>query len=200
MAEEIKSTLEIALEKAAKLGKASKEELEIEKLKEEAQKLSAKFLRDEVENFEKVLKEFLKNKNPNQKKVILQSMAKVFLRNIVLPNNEYQLEDGKKALKGLNLILKQVPEINKLSQSIEKLLKEYLLHQQAIYKELLKRFSSGVEALEKAISNEIGTQVKINVEEHPQFKEEWNKIKQKLSEEYERQLEYMKNIFEKIVS
>ncbi len=200
MADEIKSTLELALEKAEKLGKASKEELEAEKLKEEAQRLSAKFLRDELEDFEKVVKEFLKNKRPDQRKIILQSMVKVFLRNIVLPFNEYQLEDGKKALKGLNIVLKNVPEINKLSQGVEKLLKEYFSHKQAIYKELLKRFSSGVEALEQAISNEIGAQVKINIEEHPQFKEEWNKIKQRLDEEYGRQLEYMKNIFEKILS
>ena len=37
MAEEIKSALEIALEKAERIGKASKEELELYQLKEEAQ-------------------------------------------------------------------------------------------------------------------------------------------------------------------
>jgi len=46
----------------------------------------------------------------------------------------------------------------------------------------------------------LGAEVKVNVEEHPQFKEEWNKIKEKLDEEYGKQLEYFKNLFKKIIS
>ncbi|PMP66159.1 MAG: hypothetical protein C0190_05930 [Thermodesulfobacterium geofontis] len=200
MAEEIKSTLEIALEKAEKIGKASKEELELLKIKEEAQRLSAKFLRNELPNLEENLSELLKDKTSQQKKVIYQSIVDVFLKNIVLPKYEYQFDDAKKALEGLKKIFTKVPEISKLCQQIEALLKEYLTHKEVIYNELLKRFNAGVSALEKALSDQLGAEVKVNVEEHPQFKEEWNKIKEKLDEEYGKQLEYFKNLFRKIVS
>lgn len=199
MAEEIKSALEIALEKAERIGKASKEELELCQLKEEAQRLSAKFLRNELSDFEDKFNEFLQNKTSQQKRIIYQSMIDVFLKNIVLPKSEYQLEDGKKALEGLKTIFKSVPELSKVYQQIEKLLKEYYTHREALYDELLKRFNTGVEALEHALSDQLGTEVKINVEEHPQFKEEWNKIKEKLDEEYGKQLEYLKNLFRKII-
>ena len=200
MAEEIKSALEIALEKAERIGKASKEELELFQLKEEAQRLSAKFLRNEVSDFEDKFNEFLQNKTSQQKRIIYQSIIDVFLKNIVLPKSEYQLEDGKKALEGLKIIFKRVPELSKVYQQIEKLLKEYYTHRETLYDELLKRFNTGVEALEHALSDQLGTEVKINVEEHPQFKEEWNKIKEKLDEEYGKQLEYLKNLFRKIIS
>jgi len=200
MAEEIKSALEIALEKAERIGKASKEELELYQLKEEAQRLSAKFLRNELSDFEDKFNEFLQNKTSQQKRIIYQSIIDVFLKNIVLPKSEYQLEDGKKALEGLKIIFKRVPELSKVYQQIEKLLKEYYTHKETLYNELLKRFNTGVEALEHALSDQLGTEVKINVEEHPQFKEEWNKIKEKLDEEYGKQLEYLKNLFRKIIS
>ncbi len=199
MAEEIKSALEIALEKAERIGKASKEELELYQLKEEAQRLSAKFLRNELSDFEDKFNEFLQNKTSQQKRIIYQSIIDVFLKNIVLPKSEYQLEDGKKALEGLKIIFKRVPELSKVYQQIEKLLKEYYTHKETLYNELLKRFNTGVEALEHALSDQLGTEVKINVEEHPQFKEEWNKIKEKLDEEYGKQLEYLKNLFRKII-
>jgi len=200
MAEEIKSTLEIALEKAEKIGKASKEELELFQLKEEAQRLSAKFLRNEISDFENSLSNLLKDKTPQQKKVIYQGVVDVFLKNIVLPKYEYQLDDAKRALEGLKKIFKKVPEMSKVCQQLEALLKEYITHKEAIYNELLKRFNAGVAALEKALSDQLGAEVKVNVEEHPQFKEEWNKIKEKLDEEYGKQLEYFKNLFRKIVS
>ncbi|MCD6489446.1 MAG: hypothetical protein J7K20_01800 [Thermodesulfobacterium sp.] len=200
MPDEIKSTLEIALEKAEKIGKASKEELETFKLKEEAQRLAAKFLRNEISNFEEKVKEFLKDKNPQQKKIIYQGMVDVFLKNVVLPSYEYQLEDIKKTLDGLQTLFKNVPELSKICQQLEKLIKEYYTHKEAIYNELVKRFNTSIEALEKTLSDQLGTEVKVSVEEHPQFKEEWSKIKTKLDEEYGKQLEYFKNIFKKIVS
>jgi len=200
MPDEIKSTLEIALEKAEKIGKASKEELETFKLKEEAQRLAAKFLRNEISDFEEKVKEFLKDKNPQQKKIIYQGMVDVFLKNVVLPSYEYQLEDIKKTLDGLQTLFKNVPELSKICQQLEKLIKEYYTHKEAIYNELVKRFNTSIEALEKTLSDQLGTEVKVSVEEHPQFKEEWSKIKTKLDEEYGKQLEYFKNIFKKIVS
>ncbi len=199
MAEEIKSTLEIALEKAEKLGKASKEELQLLEIKESAQRLAAKFLKKEISNFEEEFQKLLEGKNSQQKKVILQSIVDIFLKNIILPKTEYQLNDSKKAMEGLKIVFKKMPESSRLTQQVEKLLKEYYTHKQAIYNELVKKFSQGVSAIEEALSNQLGAEVKINVEDHPQFKEEWNKIKEKLDEEYARHLEYLKNLYKKIV-
>jgi len=200
MADEIKSTLELALEKAEKIGKASKEELELMELREKAQKLGAKFLKNEIENFEEALNELLQNKSSSQRKEIIKNIVEVFLKNINLPWFEYQIEDSKKALEGLACIFKNIPEISRLTQEIERLLKEYYNHKEAIYNELKSRFEGGLEELEKNLSAQLGAEVKINIEEHPQFREEWRKIKEKLDEEYEKHLNYLKELFKKIVA
>ncbi|WP_028841637.1 DUF6657 family protein [Thermodesulfobacterium hveragerdense] len=200
MPDEIRSSLEIALEKAEKIGKASKEELKLFELQEEAQRLAAKFLREETSDFRERLETMLKDKKPQEKKAILKGVVQVFLRNIVLPLNENQLEDAKIALKGLKLVFEKMSEMDRLLKEIEKLLIQYNTHKEAIYQEMVKRFSAEIEMLEQALSNQLGAEVHVEPENHPKFKEEWGRIKERLDEEYNRQLEYLKGIFNKIVS
>ncbi|NPA40128.1 MAG: hypothetical protein GXO57_06780 [Thermodesulfobacteria bacterium] len=200
MGDEIKSTLEIVMEKVEKLGKASKDELEKLKLKEEAQRLVGKFLTEEDFNLGAAIEDFLKDKSPEVQKEVFKVVVSMLLKNIVLPYTKYQLEDGKKAIEGLSQVFKKAPEILRLCEEIKKLLETYHQHKETIYQQLVERFNAGIEALEQAISNQMGTEVKINVEEHPQFKEEWGKIKEQLDREYGKQLEYLKNLFEKIIA
>ncbi|NPA39985.1 MAG: hypothetical protein GXO57_06050 [Thermodesulfobacteria bacterium] len=200
MGDEIKSTLEIVMEKVEKIGKASKEELKAVKLREETQKVVGKFLRGEVTDLGEAIQEFLKDKSSEEKKEVFKTVVKVLLKNIVLPYTSYQLEDVKRAVDGLAQAFSKAPEILRLCEELKKLLETYFEHKEKIKEELLKRFSAGVEALEQALSDQMGTEVKINIEEHPQFKEEWGKIKEQLDREYGRQLDYIKNLFEKLVA
>jgi hypothetical protein len=43
-------------------------------------------------------------------------------------------------------------------------------------------------------------EVKVSAEQHPQFQEEWRKISEYIDREAEKQLEYLKQIFQKIIS
>ncbi len=199
MGKEIKSTLEIALEKAEKIGKASREELELERIKEQAQKLAAKFMENQQLNLKEELISLTADKPDIFKKSAFKAVMEVFLRNIVLPRGEHQLQNAEIALQGIKSLFQNLPEVDKLCAEVEKLLKEYYQHLLAIYEELKRRFAAGVEDLQKAISEQMGTEVKISVEEHPQFKEEWQKIKDRLDQEYGRPLEYFKNLFEKLI-
>jgi len=200
MGEEIRSTLEIALEKAEKIGKASKEELEWERHKEEALSLVGKFLKGEITDFKSETQRFLSTLKENYRKKALKTIVDALLRNLVLPHEEYHLKDMKNILKALKDLLREIPQIEKLLNDTERLLEEYLLQKETIYQELERRFAEGISALEKAVSEELGAKVKISPEAHPQFQEEWRKIKEHLDREYGRQLEYVKNLLSKIFS
>ncbi len=200
MGEEIKSTLEIALEKAEKLGKASKEELEWERYKEEALTYVGKFLKGEITNLKEEITKFLTKLPEKFKRKALKTVVEGLLKNLVLPREEYHLREMESILEGLKSLLLDVPQIEKLFEETKRLIREYLVQKEAIYKELERRFSASLSALEKAVSEEIGTQVKLSPEAHPQFQEEWRKIKEHLDNEYGRHLEYVKNILLKIVS
>ena len=196
---EIKSTLEIALEKAEKIGKASKEELELERLKEEAKRVAAKFMESQDIDLKESLFSLVKDKSNKFKKAVLESAIDVFLRNIILPVTQTQLKNAQIAVDGLRNLFKHIPEIENLCRELERFIQQYNENITKIYEELKERFSGGLEDLEKALSKEMGAEVKISVESHPQFKEQWQKIKDKVDQEYQRHLDYLKNIFKKLI-
>ncbi len=200
MSEEIKSAWEIALEKAEKIGKASKEELEWEKQKEKALVLVGKFVRGESQNFKEEVEAFLRELPEVNRKKLLKVIIEALLKNLVLPREEYHLKEIKDILRVLRDFLKNIPQIDKLFQETEKMLADYYHQRETIYQEMIRRFSEGLSALEKAVSEQVGAQVKLSPESHPQFQEEWNKIKDHLDKEYLRQLEYIKSLILKIVS
>lgn len=83
MGDIIKSALEIALEKAEKIGKASPEELEWERLKERALSLVGRYLKRETQDFKGEVKTFLANVPERHKKkvfkVVLEALLKISL-------------------------------------------------------------------------------------------------------------------------
>lgn len=200
MGDEIKSTLELALEKAEKFGRATKEELEWERTKERALGIVGRFLKGEITDLEQEVNNFFKGIPQDVQRKSLRVIVETLLKNLNLPREERQLEESKRILSGLKALLKRVPKIDQLFQEMERLLKDYFHHKETIYQELLKRFSVSISALERAVSEQIGAQVRLSPEAHPQFKEEWTKIKEHLDNEYGKQLEYMKSLLLKIVS
>ena len=78
---EIKSALELALEKAEQYGRASKEDLRQDKFKEEGRQLAVRYLKEEDVD----LKKELAAMPPEAQPAARQAMKEVFLRNIILP-------------------------------------------------------------------------------------------------------------------
>ncbi|BAU22791.1 hypothetical protein THC_0395 [Caldimicrobium thiodismutans] len=198
MGDIIKSALEIALEKAEKIGKASPEELEWERLKERALSLVGKYLKRETQDFKGEVKTFLAKVPERHKKKVLKVVLEALLKNLTLPKEEYHLKDSQELLKTLKDFLNQIPQVDKLLEETQKMLQEYFFQKEALYQEMVRRFSASLNALEKAVSQQMGTEVKLSPEAHPQFQEEWRKIKDRLDQEYERQLEYIKALLLKI--
>jgi hypothetical protein len=200
MGDEIRSTWEIVLEKLEKIGKADPEELKLENLKGTAFKACAKFLNEPTSSWEDTVGKFLSQVEPKYKRQAIKFITEVLLKNIVLPKLETQLANSERAIAGLSYLFKGLPEMGKLIKQIEALIKEYYAQKKALYEELKKRYSAELSALEQALSNNLGVEVKVSAEQHPQFQEEWRKISEYIDREAEKQLEYLKQIFQKVVS
>ncbi len=199
MGDKIRSTWEIVQEKLAQIGKASPEELKFEKLKEETLKHLAKYLNEPTSTWEDTVEPYLKDIDILDQKKVFKIITETLLKNIVLPKMETQLENSKRALLGLQRLFKNLPEIKKLILQVQALLEEYYQQRLNLYEELKKGLSREIAVLEKALSNQLGMEVKVPVEQHPQFQEEWKKFSDRLDKEAERQLEYAKQIFLKLV-
>ncbi len=200
MGDEIRSTWEIVLEKLEKIGKADPEELKLENLKESAFKVCAKFLNEPTSSWEDTVGQFLTQVEPKYKRQALKFLTEVLLKNIVLPKLETQLANAERAILGLTHLFQGIPEMGKLIKQTEALVKEYYAKKKALYEELKKRYSAELSALGEALSSNLGVEVKISVEQHPQFQEEWRKISEYIDREAEKQLEYLKQIFQRVVS
>ncbi|MGD0828180.1 MAG: hypothetical protein ABSA09_08875, partial [Desulfobaccales bacterium] len=79
---EIKSALELALEKAERYGKASREEMAAAQYQEQGRQLAVKFLKGEGD-----LAAELKDLPPQAQESARVAIKEVFLRNIGLPRN-----------------------------------------------------------------------------------------------------------------
>ncbi len=192
---EIKSTLEIALEKAEKIGRASKEELRREELIKQGRRLAARFLQESDFELSKALAEV----SPEDRPLILKGAVDTFLRNIVFPRDDQDLEEIRRVLQGLVVIFATFPEVRNLAQEIENLLSLYWQHYQQLYEQFRQQFQAQAAQMEQALSQQLGAQVKVEPEMTPQFQEEWRKVKTQLEEQFRPQLEYLKSLFLKML-
>jgi len=195
MGEEIKSTLEIALEKAAKIGKASREELRQEELLKEGRRLAARFLREKDFSLLKALAEI----NPQDKPLILKGVVDTLVRNVVFPRDEHAISECEKALQGLEQVFAEFPQVKQLTAEIKKLLLLYYQQQKQLYEQFKQQFQAQMAEVEEALKQQYGEGVKVDVEMQPQFQQEWQKLKGQLEGQYRQQLDYLKGLFYKML-
>ncbi len=190
----IKSTLEIALEKAERIGMASKEELRKEELIKQGRRLAAQFLQEKLE-LSKALTQIL----PEDRPLILRGAVDTFLRNIVLPRDTESFQGIRRVLEGLVIVFAAIPEVRRLVQEIENILSLYLQNYQQIYQQFRQQFQTQANQVEQALSNQYGANIKVEPEMIPQFQEEWRKIKDQLEKQFSPQLEHLKSLFLKML-
>ncbi|WP_456432447.1 DUF6657 family protein [Thermosulfuriphilus sp.] len=186
---EIKSALEIALEKAERLGKASKEEISRLEALERGRRLAARFLKEKDLSLEEELKGI-----PNQElHHLLQGLEEVFVRNIVLPRDEDALRESiERALEGIKILKGRGPQIIRILQEIERLLLTYLQMKNDLYDRFRQQFQANMAGLEQAMAQQYGLGGRIEPESLPQFHEEWQKVEGDLRERFEQQLKQLK--------
>ncbi len=195
MGEEIKSTLEIVLEKVEKLGKASKEELRREELIKEGRRLAAKFLNEKDFSLVKALAAV----KPEDKPLILRGVVDTLVRNIVFPRDEHAIAEIERALLGLEQVFASFPQVKQLTAEIKKLLLLFYQQQKQIYEQFKQQFKAQFSEVEEALKEQYGEQIKVDIEMQPKFQEEWRKIKGQLEEQYRQQLDYLKGLFYKML-
>ncbi|HHI97610.1 MAG TPA: hypothetical protein ENJ96_07130 [Thermodesulfatator atlanticus] len=195
MGEEIKSTLEIVLEKVEKLGKASKEELRREELIKEGRRLAAKFLNEKDFSLLKALAAV----KPEDKPLILRGVVDTLVRNIVFPRDEHAIAEIERALLGLEQVFAAFPQVKQLTAEIKKLLLLFYQQQKQIYEQFKQQFKAQFSEVEEALKEQYGEQIKVDIEMQPKFQEEWRKIKGQLEEQYRQQLDYLKGLFYKML-
>ena len=184
---EIKSALELALEKAERYGKASKEEMAAAQSQEQGRQLAVKFLKGEGE-----LAAELQNLAPEAREAVRTAVKEVFLRNIALPRNNEEDDRQERALEGLVLVAAHPKEMARYRTEVRQLLQQFLQYRHNALQQLKARFSQGLGQMQRAVEAKFGQGVRLEVEHLPQFQEEWRRFFGQLLEQFEPLLEDLK--------
>ena len=190
---DIKSFRELAMEKIASIGEASEEEQLKWKYLPEGEKLAAaclsegKEIKPEIDKYDKKVREF-----------VLKGAEKVFISNINIPKNDFLKNTNEKSMQNLLSIKNNKNAVNEIYNKINHIFEHYNTQgkeqREQAYELLKNDFRNKVE---QALEQQTGARnnIDINVENLPQFQEEWRKVVSQIDNQYSNYLnEYKQNL------
>ncbi len=190
---EIKSALEIALERAEKIGKASKKELEADRWLNEGRKLGAKYIREGGD-----LKSRLSGIDPGHLREVVSGVMEVLLRNIVLPREEEQWDGINRAMEGIECLKGSMA--GQALGNLRELLSAYQQTRQRYMDQVKMQMQGKVAGLQQMVTQQYGPGMasEIDVEALPEFQQEWSKISGQIDEQFLQQLDPLKRYLENL--
>jgi len=179
---DIKSALELAMEKAEKLGAATDDERLKWKYVPEGEKLAAIYLKQnlnlvaELSHYEESVIRYIK-----------EGAADILIRNINLPKGELARRNNKRAMEGLKTLKSDKIGVENIYSKMRSIFNHYIDQGEQQRKQTYDRLKVEFEAkVQQAIQQQLGSVVgiKIDVERQPQFQEEWRKLQTQLDSQY----------------
>lgn len=186
----IKSAIEIAMEKVEKLDKATEEERLRWKYIPEGERLAVKYLKRDCN----LVVEMSKYEE-NIAKYIIEGASDILIRNISLPKNDLAKSSNRKAMDGLKSLKSDKVGVENVFSKIRRVFNHYVEQGEQQRKQAYELLKTEAEAkMRQVIQQEMGSLVgiKIDVEKHPQFQEEWIKTQAQLDEQYLKHLDEYK--------
>lgn len=181
---DIKSALELALEKAERIGRASKEEMAAARYKEQGRKLAVHYLKEGGD-----LEAGLRSLPGEAQPLARDAIKEVLLHNIYLPRNGEMEERQTRALEGMLQVATNKKAMARLREELEQILQNFNQVRQGAFQQLKARYGAGLGTMQRALEAQLGTKVKVDVEKIPQFQEEWRRFQSNLLDQFEPLLE-----------
>jgi len=182
MGDEIKSALEIAMERVEKLGEITEEERLKWKYVPEGEKLAARYIKQNLN----LLTELNKYEE-NARKCVIEGASDILARNISLPKNDLARRNNKRAMEGLKIIKSDKVGIENVYSRIRRIFEHYAEQGEQQRNQAYESLKAEVGArLQQAIKQQLGpfAEMKVDVERQPQFQEEWRKVQTQLDLQY----------------
>lgn len=188
--DDIKSALQIAMEKVENLGEPTEEERLEWKYVPEGSKLAARYMGQDGN-----LTSELSNYDEKSRKYVAEGVSQVLIRNITLPDSDMAKRKNKLAMDGLKEIKSDRVSLENIYSKIRRIFEHYLdtgeQQRKQAYMSLKSEFEAQVkQALQQQLGSAMGMQ--IDVEKQPQFQNEWRKRQAQLDSEYLNLLDELK--------
>lgn len=181
--------MDLVMERAARMGKASKEEVLSEEAEKKGMRMAAEFLDEKSDDITGLL-------DGEQGEVQMQCRAGMIsglIRNIFLARDEFQQARVKRALQGITDLSGQGGDIAGICQELEHIIGQYDQHRQQIREQVENQFRMQVEQL-MAQQGLQGSGGDIDPTMHPKFAEEWSRVETELNGQYNTVLDQHKSV------
>ncbi|MCP4342857.1 MAG: hypothetical protein GY799_29240 [Desulfobulbaceae bacterium] len=185
---EIKSTMDMVLERAAKMAAAAAPEVENEDLVKTGMRFAADYLNQK----EADLAELLGAQAAQDQVSVRKGMVQTLLRNIVLPRDGQLQESGKIALQGVLSLGGESAEIQEICQELTQILEQYGQHKEQTTQQLDDAIRAQLEQQQASQGQEV--QQPVNPAMHPQYREELTKMLTSLNNQYNDAMEQRKQM------
>jgi len=179
---DIKSALELAMERVERLGEATDEERLKWKYVPEGERLAARYLKQNLN-----LVAELSNYEENVIRHIKEGACDILIRSINLPKDELVRRNNKKAMEGLKTLKSDKIGVENIYSKMRSIFNHYIEEGEQQRKQAYEQLKVEFEAkVQQAIQQQLGSVmgIKIDVERQPQFQEEWRKLQTQLDSQY----------------
>ncbi len=185
---EIKSTLEMVMERAARMALNSDSRYDEDDLVKTGMRLAADFLGRKTPDLAAVLKE----QAASQQAAIRKGMLETLLRNVTLPRDEALKATSSLALQGI-LILAGPSPISAICTELQQLLEQYNQHKEQATMQLDEAIRT---QLEQQLAKRGGQAARgsISPSMHPQYKEEIARMLSDLNGQYNQAFDQRKEL------
>lgn len=185
---EIKSTMDLVMERAARIGRASREELQQEEAQKKGIQLGVDFLEGRLDR----LLDAIAEHEPAIQAAVRRGAAEGLLRNIFLPRDEAQRARTDQAVRGILDLSSSAGDVLSICREVQNILAGYSQHVEELRKQLEEQIRMQYEHL---LAQQRGVQrekIKIDPTLQPKFKEEWSRIEGELNSQYNKALQQLK--------
>ncbi len=189
---EIRSTMEMVLERAAKLEAQASDNDSTDLKIEDGMRLAATFMRED--DFDLRVKI---DKPKGEKALLSKGALTILLRNIQLPRDEDDMPTIEKAMRGI-LQLAESNELVSLLGDAKKITEQYDQHKKQIRGQLEEQFTQQIAMMQQQQGQ--GGAAGLAPENHPKFAEEWQKVTMQLQEQYSEALAKHKGFIEQTIA
>ena len=188
---EIKSTMDLVMERAARMGKASADELDKEDARKQGMKLAAEFLDNKVDNLMSALTGLPGEKQP----VTRQGMVETLLRNIFLPRDEIAQQRAEKAARGIIELGGGAGDLDSICAEMQHILGQYNQHREQLKQQLEEQVRMQYDQVMAQQGGAMqGDTMNLELTLQSKIKEEWARMETELSSQYNQALEQHKAI------
>jgi len=191
---EIKSTMEMVMERAARMAEKAPDVTEKEDVVKLGMKLAAEYLTQGGSD----LAAALGSHPAEDQREISKGMAQTLLRNIVLPRDEDLQSTGQAALQGILTLSQNNGEIQSICQELAQILAQYGQHKEQSTQQLNDALKAQIQQQQMSMGQE--SQGDINPAMHPQYNEELTKMLTSLNNQYNDAMNERKEMIQQLFS